>query len=83
MDHIKNTLNNSGLLRNLRDRMKKNSQVSGEVLSLLSPAQRDQVVSATFQKGRYIVRLKSAYVIPGVRHALRNLHHPVQIFVAK
>ena len=83
MDHIKNTIAKSGLLAELKKRVTKNNRVSEEILSLLSPAQKSQVVSAHFGKGRYVVALKSAYAMVGIRHALRNLHAPVHVYVVK
>ena len=82
MDHIKDTLANSKILEKLRERVTKNNHAQNEVIGLLSPMQRQQVVSVNFAKGRYIIRLKSAYGIMGVRHALRNLHAPVKVIVA-
>ena len=82
MDHIKDMINGSSILNKLKERM---SQGGGkhEILALLSAVQQKEVVRIGYYKGSYIITLKSAYALYGIRDALRNYHQPVKVVLNK
>lgn len=82
MNHIKDALDTSPLLKKLRQQLSKGGGRS-EILALLSSAQQSEVHSITCYHGTYTVKLKSAYALYGIKDALRNFHHPIRILIKR
>ena len=82
MNHISDAMENSPILKKLKASLAQGGQKS-EVLSHLSEAQKQEVVSVTSSKGSYTVWLKSAYALYGIRAALRNFHCPIMVKIRR
>lgn len=82
MDHIRDAMTNSPILKKLKESLSQGGQKS-KVLSHLSDAQKSEVVKVTCANGRYTIWLKSAYALYGVRAALRNFHCPILVKVCR
>jgi len=80
VNHIKDALNSSPLLEKLRKQLASGGGRT-EIESLLSAAQKSEIHSIYCFKGCYIIKLKSAYALYGIKDALRNFHHPTKVVV--
>ena len=80
VNHIKDALNASPLLEKLRKQLASGGGRS-EIEALLSEAQKSEIHSISYYKGCYIIKLKSAYALYGIKDALRNFHHPIRITI--
>lgn len=83
MDHIKQKIESSHVLKKLRDRVQQSQHLHADIMNLLPVALKQEVVSARVYKDKAIVMLKSSFAVMAVRHALRNLHYPVDVKVAR
>ena len=81
MDHIKQMLESSQVLQKLRKRVQQSQHLHADIMGLLPEALRKEVVSARIYKDKAVVVLKSSFAVMAIRHALRNLHYPVDIRV--
>ena len=80
MQHIKECFSKHKVLKELKNRLSDRGERS-EILNLLSKQQRGEVLSVTCSKKGYIVSLRSAYALHGVKQALRNFYLPVRVVV--
>ena len=83
MDHIKQMLESSQVLQKLRKRVKQSQHLHTEIMELLPEALKKEVVSARVYQDQAVVVLKSSFAVMAVRHALRNLHYPISVRVAR
>lgn len=82
IQHIKNCLEGNPFLRHLREKLGDNKGKTA-LLSLLSPLQKQEVLSVVCKKDYYLVRLKRAYALYAIRHSLKNFHAKVRIVVSQ
>lgn len=81
MDHIKQMLESSRALQKLRKRVQQSQHLHADIMGLLPEALKEEVLSARVYKDKAVVVLKSAFSVMAIRHALRNLHYPVDVRV--
>ena len=70
------------VLKRLKEKLSDNGDKQ-HIRSLLSENQSQEVISITKVKSGYILTLKSAYALYGIRDSLRNFHQKVRIVVGK
>ena len=80
MNHIKDALEKSPILSALRKQLREGGS-RDDILSLLSIAQRSQVIAIECKNGKYVVKLKSAYALFGIKAALKNSHLNIRVVV--
>lgn len=82
MAHIKHCLSENKVLNRLKEKLSDNGDKK-VIRSLLSQAQIQEVISILKIKSGYLLTLKSAYALYGIRAALRNFDQDVRIVVGK
>lgn len=82
MLHIKQCLSEHKVLNRLKEKLADNGDKKA-IRSLLSEAQKQEVISITRVKSGYIVTLKSAYALYGIRDALRNFGPNIRVVVGQ
>lgn len=82
MPHIKHCLTENKILNRLKEKLSDNSDKKA-IRSLLSQVQIQEVISIIKIKSGYIVTLKSAYALYGIRAALRNFYQEIRVVVGK
>jgi|GEM_PF-6349786 hypothetical protein len=80
MQHIKDCLSTHKVLKRLKEKLS-DSGDKQSLLSLLSDIQKEEIISVVRSKRGYVIKLKSAYALYGIKQALRNFHEPVQILI--
>lgn len=82
MQHVKNCLSDNKTLQRLKEKLADNGDKKA-LRALLSESQLKEIVSINQTKDGYIVYLKSAYALYGIRAALRNFHQKVRLQIQK